>query len=246
MFSVVGTAKIQLLICGGDPHLKKSYGYCLSWNGFRQCHHYAPSLMSVVCNFIIEYLCYVSTLPGLFSMVQSFTCSSSHGVTTLARRLHLAAHDCCAAPRDQWEAEAPERPLCDDHHILERLPTFLFDAHFLRGKDTLVSTFNTSICHTIVNNFIRVAYVVAYMVCSLCFLYAIADLNCPAVFCQSTADALVRSGKPCRVLALINDSVGVLTAARYFDQNTGLGVILGTGTNACIVEKVRGEKRSAE
>lgn len=52
------------------------------------------------------------------------------------------------------------------------------------------------------------------------------------------ADALVRAGRPCRVLALINDSVGVLTAARYFDQSTGMGLIMGTGTNACIVEKV--------
>jgi hexokinase len=57
----------------------------------------------------------------------------------------------------------------------------------------------------------------------------------------TVVDALLRAGKPCRVLALINDSVGVLTAARYFDQSTGLGVILGTGTNACIVEKVSGE-----
>lgn len=52
-------------------------------------------------------------------------------------------------------------------------------------------------------------------------------------------DALVRAGKPCRVLALINDSVGVLTASCYFDQATEMGVILGTGTNACIVDKAR-------
>jgi hexokinase len=52
------------------------------------------------------------------------------------------------------------------------------------------------------------------------------------------ADALVRAGKPCRVLALINDSVGVLTASCYMDTATEMGVILGTGTNACIVDKV--------
>eukprot|EP00879_Flechtneria_rotunda_P019548 GHRR01020535.1.p1 GENE.GHRR01020535.1~~GHRR01020535.1.p1 ORF type:complete len:376 (+),score=140.95 GHRR01020535.1:786-1913(+) len=55
---------------------------------------------------------------------------------------------------------------------------------------------------------------------------------------QLLSDALERAGKPCRVLALINDSVGVLTASCYFDWATELGVILGTGTNACIVEKV--------
>lgn len=52
------------------------------------------------------------------------------------------------------------------------------------------------------------------------------------------ADALVRAKCPCRVAAIINDSVGVLTAARYADQATEIGVILGTGTNACIVDKV--------
>jgi len=58
-------------------------------------------------------------------------------------------------------------------------------------------------------------------------------------FCWScAADALVRAGMPCRVLALINDSVGVLTASCYFDQATEMGVILGTGTNACIVVPV--------
>jgi hexokinase len=57
------------------------------------------------------------------------------------------------------------------------------------------------------------------------------------------ADALVRAGKPCRVLALINDSVGVLTASCYMDTATEMGVILGTGTNACIVDKVRRKQR---
>eukprot|EP00878_Enallax_costatus_P020038 GHUV01021167.1.p1 GENE.GHUV01021167.1~~GHUV01021167.1.p1 ORF type:complete len:457 (+),score=164.86 GHUV01021167.1:206-1576(+) len=55
---------------------------------------------------------------------------------------------------------------------------------------------------------------------------------------QLMSEALVRAGKPCRVLALINDTVGVLTASCYFDQATEMGVILGTGTNACIVDKV--------
>lgn len=52
------------------------------------------------------------------------------------------------------------------------------------------------------------------------------------------ADALVRAGMPCRVLAMINDSVGCLAASCYYDQATEMGVILGTGTNACIVVPV--------
>lgn len=54
------------------------------------------------------------------------------------------------------------------------------------------------------------------------------------------ADALVRAGMPCRVLAIINDSVGCLAASCYHDQATEMGVILGTGTNACIVVPVSG------
>lgn len=57
-------------------------------------------------------------------------------------------------------------------------------------------------------------------------------LHCAAV------EALVRAGMPCRVLALINDSVGCLAASCYYDQATEMGVILGTGTNACIVMPV--------
>ncbi|KAG2452945.1 hypothetical protein HYH02_002282 [Chlamydomonas schloesseri] len=48
--------------------------------------------------------------------------------------------------------------------------------------------------------------------------------------------ALERAGCPCRVLALLNDTVGVLAAQRYLDHHTDIGVIIGTGTNACYVE----------
>lgn len=59
-------------------------------------------------------------------------------------------------------------------------------------------------------------------------------------WCVCPADALVRAGMPCRVLAIINDSVGCLAASCYYDQATEMGVILGTGTNACIVVPVSG------
>ena len=37
--------------------------------------------------------------------------------------------------------------------------------------------------------------------------------------------------------ALINDSVGTLAGGCYVDADTKIGVILGTGTNACYVER---------
>lgn len=44
------------------------------------------------------------------------------------------------------------------------------------------------------------------------------------------------------VMALINDTVGTLLAAAYNDQNTRIGLILGTGSNACYVEKAKNIK----
>ncbi|CAF0923065.1 unnamed protein product [Brachionus calyciflorus] len=41
-----------------------------------------------------------------------------------------------------------------------------------------------------------------------------------------------------KVLALVNDTVGTLMASAYNDQNTKIGLILGTGSNACYVENL--------
>lgn len=40
------------------------------------------------------------------------------------------------------------------------------------------------------------------------------------------------------VRALLNDTVGTLACGRYSDSNVLMGIILGTGTNGCYVEKV--------
>ncbi|KAF5830028.1 hexokinase [Dunaliella salina] len=49
------------------------------------------------------------------------------------------------------------------------------------------------------------------------------------------SQALDRAGMHCRVSALLNDTIGVWAAQRYFDPKTSIGLILGTGTNACYV-----------
>mmetsp|Transcript_19097 Transcript_19097/g.32760 ORF Transcript_19097/g.32760 Transcript_19097/m.32760 type:complete len:807 (-) Transcript_19097:874-3294(-) len=53
------------------------------------------------------------------------------------------------------------------------------------------------------------------------------------------SQALVRAGRPCRIAAVINDTVGVLAAHRYLEPSTAIGIIVGTGTNACYVESVQ-------
>ncbi|XP_024026579.1 hexokinase-2, chloroplastic isoform X2 [Morus notabilis] len=50
-------------------------------------------------------------------------------------------------------------------------------------------------------------------------------------------EAMERLGLEMRVSALVNDTVGTLAGARYWDDDVMVAVILGTGTNACYVER---------
>ncbi|KAJ7297531.1 hypothetical protein O6H91_Y050800 [Diphasiastrum complanatum] len=50
--------------------------------------------------------------------------------------------------------------------------------------------------------------------------------------------AMVRRGLKMRVAALVNDTVGTLARGRYVSGDVMIAVILGTGTNACYLERV--------
>ncbi|WCJ35109.1 Hexokinase-2 chloroplastic [Euphorbia peplus] len=51
-------------------------------------------------------------------------------------------------------------------------------------------------------------------------------------------EAMERRKLDMRVSALVNDTVGTLAGSRYWDDDVVAAVILGTGTNACYVERV--------
>ncbi|KAG4973611.1 hypothetical protein JHK87_030432 [Glycine soja] len=51
-------------------------------------------------------------------------------------------------------------------------------------------------------------------------------------------EALTRKGLDVRVAALANDTVGTLALGHYNDSDTVASVIIGTGTNACYLERV--------
>ncbi|XP_020094615.1 hexokinase-4, chloroplastic [Ananas comosus] len=51
-------------------------------------------------------------------------------------------------------------------------------------------------------------------------------------------EAMKRQGLDMRVSALVNDTVGTLAGARYWDDDVMVAVILGTGTNACYIERM--------
>lgn len=65
-------------------------------------------------------------------------------------------------------------------------------------------------------------------------------------------EAMKGQGLDMRVSALVNDTVGTLAGARYWDDDVMVAVILGTGTNACYVErtdsipKLRGHNTTSE
>lgn len=53
---------------------------------------------------------------------------------------------------------------------------------------------------------------------------------------QLLSAALKRQGMNAQVRVLINDTLGVMAAGRYVHPDAMIGIILGTGTNACYVE----------
>ncbi|XP_072958973.1 hexokinase-3-like [Typha angustifolia] len=51
-------------------------------------------------------------------------------------------------------------------------------------------------------------------------------------------EAITKRGLTMQVAVLVNDTVGTLALGHYYDQDTVAAVIIGTGTNACYVERV--------
>lgn len=54
---------------------------------------------------------------------------------------------------------------------------------------------------------------------------------------ESLQLALTRNGLNMRVVVLVNDTVGTLALGHYHDPDTVASVVIGTGTNACYVER---------
>ncbi|KAM0947862.1 putative hexokinase [Dioscorea sansibarensis] len=54
---------------------------------------------------------------------------------------------------------------------------------------------------------------------------------------QCLQEALTERGLDMQVAALVNDTVGTLALGHYYDEDTVAAVIIGTGTNACYIER---------
>lgn len=60
-------------------------------------------------------------------------------------------------------------------------------------------------------------------------------------------DAISRSGHQIAISALVNDTVGTLAGGRFnFEEETMIGCIIGTGTNACYVERADSVQKWAD
>ncbi|CAK8539285.1 unnamed protein product [Lathyrus sativus] len=51
-------------------------------------------------------------------------------------------------------------------------------------------------------------------------------------------EAFVRKGLDVHVAALVNDTVGTLAVGHYHDPDTVAAIVIGTGTNACYLERI--------
>ncbi|XP_034033653.1 hexokinase-4-like [Thalassophryne amazonica] len=61
---------------------------------------------------------------------------------------------------------------------------------------------------------------------------------------QLLRDAIHRKGDfDIGPVAMVNDTVGIMMSCGYIDQNCEIGMIIGTGTNACYMEEIRNVKR---
>ncbi|KAF5199835.1 Hexokinase-2 protein [Thalictrum thalictroides] len=96
------------------------------------------------------------------------------------------------------------------------------------GKREIGFTFSFPVKQTSIDSGILIKWTKGFAVSGTAGKDVVACLN----------EAMERQGLDMRVSALVNDTVATLAGARYWDDDVMVAVILGTGTNACYVERV--------
>ncbi|KDP36930.1 hypothetical protein JCGZ_08221 [Jatropha curcas] len=101
--------------------------------------------------------------------------------------------------------------------------------HLPHGREREIGfTFSFPVKQTSVDSGILIKWTKGFAVSGTAGRDVVACLN----------EAMKRRGLDMRVSALVNDTVGTLAGARYWDNDVMVAVILGTGTNACYVERI--------
>lgn len=101
--------------------------------------------------------------------------------------------------------------------------------HLPRGRQREIGfTFSFPVKQTSIDSGVLIKWTKGFSVSGTAGKDVVACLN----------EAMERQGLDMRVSALVNDTVGTLAGARYWDEDVMVAVILGTGTNACYVEQM--------
>ncbi|XP_019458896.1 PREDICTED: hexokinase-2, chloroplastic-like [Lupinus angustifolius] len=101
--------------------------------------------------------------------------------------------------------------------------------HFSPGRKREIGfTFSFPVKQTSIDSGILIKWTKGFAVSGTTGKDVVACLN----------EAMIRQGLHMRVSALVNDTVGTLAGAEYYDNDVMVAVILGTGTNACYVEQI--------
>lgn len=102
------------------------------------------------------------------------------------------------------------------------------DGNFPGKKGEIGFTFSFPVKQTSIDSGILIKWTKGFAVSGTAGKDVVACLN----------EAMDRKGIDMRVSALVNDTVATLAGARYWDDDVMVAVILGTGTNACYVERM--------
>ncbi|KAH1057979.1 hypothetical protein J1N35_036044 [Gossypium stocksii] len=100
--------------------------------------------------------------------------------------------------------------------------------NFSGNKGEIGFTFSFPVKQTSIDSGILIKWTKGFAVSGTAGKDVVACLN----------EAMDRKGIDMRVSALVNDTVATLAGARYWDDDVMVAVILGTGTNACYVERM--------
>ncbi|XP_014751399.1 hexokinase-4, chloroplastic isoform X2 [Brachypodium distachyon] len=116
--------------------------------------------------------------------------------------------------------------------IADRLSAFVAkeggDFHLAEGRNREIGfTFSFPVKQTSIDSGILIKWTKGFAVSGTAGKDVVACLNA----------AMERQGLDMRVSALVNDTVGTLAGAHYWDDDVMVAVILGTGTNACYIER---------
>ncbi len=118
--------------------------------------------------------------------------------------------------------------------IVGCIKTFFDENHITQNKYSLGFTFSFPVIQSSIDRGVLISWTKGFSVSGVEGRDVVGLLN----------HALIRNKmESIHISAILNDTVGTLAAGSYMDPLCHMGVILGTGTNACYSEKIKNIKK---